>query len=158
MRDLFCVLTILTLSTVDVWGQTDKENEDIIIDPVEYSASFPGGLDSLKSFIKKNLTPLVLISCDLKKGIKTMDFDKFTIEVPKAWKKKKLWIDDSYVGRIVMESGDMAVFDLGLYSNDLEDIDSAMHDIEWRFIDGLRAKFVTARGLNGYTGICIDSL
>ena len=87
-----------------------------------------------------------------------MDFGKFTIEVPAAWKKKKLWIEDSYVGGIVMESGDMAEFDLGWYSNNLEDLDSALHDIEWKFIDGRKAKVVTARGLNGYTGIYIDSL
>ena len=82
MRDVFCVLIILTLLTVDVWGQTDKENEDIIIDPVEYSASFPGGLDSLRSFIKKNMTPLtekkngrVFVAFVINKDGTTTDFE-----------------------------------------------------------------------------------
>ncbi len=56
MKGVICLLTILTLSAGDVWGQTGKENEDVIIDPVEYSAVYPGGVDSLKSFIKRNLT------------------------------------------------------------------------------------------------------
>jgi hypothetical protein len=109
-------------------------------------------------FIIITLTIIILVGCEALKGTKTMDFGKFTIEVPVAWKKKKLWIDDSYVGGIVMESGDMAVFDLGLYSNDLEDIDSLTHDVEWKLMDGRNAKFVIAKGASGYTGIYIDSL
>ncbi|MCZ8023601.1 MAG: energy transducer TonB [Chryseotalea sp.] len=40
---------------MDSTGQTSEEDEIIIIDPIEYVASFPGGSDSLRSFIKKNL-------------------------------------------------------------------------------------------------------
>jgi periplasmic protein TonB len=82
MRSVICLLTILTLSTVDVWGQTDKEDGDIIIDPVEYSASFPGGVDSLKSFIKRNLiqptqkkTGRVFVSFVIDKDGTTSDFE-----------------------------------------------------------------------------------
>lgn len=112
----------------------------------------------MNRFLMSMLFLSVLISCHPQDGIKTMNFGKFTIEVPGAWKKKKLLGEDSYVGGIVMESGKMAVFDLGYYSNDLEDIDSMAHEIEWKFIDGRRAKLVTPKGLNGYTGIYIDSL
>lgn len=82
MRGVICLLTILTLSTVDVWGQTDKEDGDIIIDPVEYSASFPGGVDSLKSFIKRNLiqptekkTGRVFVAFVIDKDGTTRDFE-----------------------------------------------------------------------------------
>jgi|SRR5690606_4199511 len=82
MRGVICLLTILTLSTVDVWGQTDKEDGDIIIDPVEYSASFPGGVDSLKSFIKRSLiqptekkTGRVFVAFVIDKDGTTRDFE-----------------------------------------------------------------------------------
>lgn len=58
MRGAICLVIILNLSALHVWGQTDKENGDIIVDPVEYSARFPGGMDSLRGFIKKNLAQL----------------------------------------------------------------------------------------------------
>jgi protein TonB len=57
MRYIFCLLTTLTLSTIGAIGQSGNDKVDIeeIVNTPEYSASFPGGVDSLKSFIKKNL-------------------------------------------------------------------------------------------------------
>lgn len=82
MGRVIYLLTILTLSTIDVMGQTDKETGDIFIDPVEYSASFPGGVDSLKSFIKKNLkqptekqTGRVFVAFVINKDGTTSDFE-----------------------------------------------------------------------------------
>ena len=51
-------MAVLTLSTTNVTGQSQVKDPEggKIICPVEHSASFPGGSDSLKSFIKKNLT------------------------------------------------------------------------------------------------------
>lgn len=51
-----------------------------------------------------------------------LDFKKFTIEVPKSWKKlDNLRGVDSYVGGFVTEDGDSIIFDLGPYSNALHD-------------------------------------
>ena len=77
------LFAILTLLTIKVMGQVDnKEKEDIIIDPVEHSASFPGGIDSLKSFIKNNLTQptekkigRVFVSFIVNKDGTTTDFE-----------------------------------------------------------------------------------
>jgi protein TonB len=53
MKIIVYLFAILALSTIEATGQ-DKEDEDILIVP-EYSASFPGGIDSLKNFIRNNL-------------------------------------------------------------------------------------------------------
>ena len=57
MRQTIHVLCFIAGIVISACGQkeNDKSNQDIIIDPVEYSASFPGGIDSLKYFIKRNL-------------------------------------------------------------------------------------------------------
>ncbi len=81
MRSVICLLTILTLSKVDVWGQAEKGIGDIVVGHVEYPASFPGGVDSLKSFIKKNLvqpterkTGRVFVAFVINKDGTTSDF------------------------------------------------------------------------------------
>src|SRR5690348_4625235 len=58
MRQTTCVFTILTCLAINASGQTKNRNpgQDRIIDPVEISATFPGGVDSLMHFIKRNLT------------------------------------------------------------------------------------------------------
>lgn len=82
MRGLIGLLTIFTLSAGAVWGQTGKENGDVIIDPVEHSAVYPGGVDSLKSFIKRNLaqptekkTGRVFVAFVINKDGTTSDFE-----------------------------------------------------------------------------------
>ena len=90
---------------------------------------------------------------------KTIDFKKFSLETPSTWDKFKLWIEDSYVGGIKLDSEDEVTFDLGLYSNSLEDIDSLTHNFEWIVIDGRMTKLVTPKHPgHGTVAIYIDSL
>lgn len=59
MKLLTFALFLATLSFSLAYGQAKKDVDDqvepIIVDPVEHSATFPGGVDSLRRFIKKNL-------------------------------------------------------------------------------------------------------
>jgi len=117
---------------------------------------------------------LMLLSCiDKQKGeTKTLDFGRFKIDVPGTWQQVKAKGIDSYVGLMILDEGDTVSFDLGWYSNSLEDesvyvenddvylVDNESHpdfygkvdtvDIEkfkknkikWTTIDGKRAKIV----------------
>lgn len=51
----------------------------------------------------------------------TLDFGEFTIETPIGWKKIKEQGIDSYVGRIALDNTDTISFDLGWYSNKLNE-------------------------------------
>lgn len=51
----------------------------------------------------------------------TLDFGAFTIEVPISWSKLEAQGADSYVGRIAIDNHDTLDFDLGWYSNKLND-------------------------------------
>lgn len=53
--------------------------------------------------------------------MKTLDFGKFKIDVPVTWQPVKNTGIDSYVGLIVLDKGDTVSFDLGWYSNSLDD-------------------------------------
>ena len=84
MRRTFYSLTLLTCFVLNACGQkeNEKSDQDIIIDPVEYSARFPGGVDSLKHFIKKNLiqptekkTGTVFVAFIIDKDGTTSDFE-----------------------------------------------------------------------------------
>lgn len=57
------------------------------------------------------------MSCN--KATKTLDFDKFEIEVPSSWHKITKAGIDSQVGEIATDNNDTLCFDLGWYSNDL---------------------------------------
>ena len=65
---------------------------------------------------------IILASCDKTKDKKkTLDFGSFTIEVPSTWNKAKQQGIDSYVGQIALDESDTVSFDLGWYSNSLEE-------------------------------------
>ena len=65
---------------------------------------------------------VTLFSCDKSTSDKkTLDFGNFEIEVPKTWEKVSQQGIDSYVGQIAIDDQDTLEFDLGWYSNDLED-------------------------------------
>ena len=51
----------------------------------------------------------------------TLDFGDFTIVTPHEWTKIKGHGQDSYVGRIQIDSSDTLYFDLGWYSDDLSE-------------------------------------
>jgi periplasmic protein TonB len=52
------ILALLTVITLNVFGQEENIDEDFCI-PTQ-SAAYPGGQDSLKNFLKKNLkSPLI---------------------------------------------------------------------------------------------------
>ncbi len=59
-------------------------------------------------------------------GNKTLDFEQFTIEVPNNWQVINERGIDSYVGRIAIDETDTISFDLGWYSNSLEDEEEYM--------------------------------
>jgi len=128
-----------------------------------------------------------VISCsNNKKETHILDFKRFTIEVPKNWKKIKLKGIDSQVGGIISNDNDTMFFDLGMYSWDLkqiellnnsimipkesenpfESIDSALliqdslrQIKKWDTISGYFSKIVSPRNPgDGVTGIYIDSL
>lgn len=64
----------------------------------------------------------VMNCSNYKKETHILDFNRFTIEIPKNWKKiENLRGIDSYVGGFVTEDGDSITFDLGIYSNSLQD-------------------------------------
>lgn len=54
---------------------------------------------------------------------KTLDFKKFTIEVPNHWTTVEIQGTDSYVRQIAVGQGDTLVFDYGYYSNSLTEYD-----------------------------------
>ena len=66
---------------------------------------------------------LTLLSCtDKQKGeTKTLDFGEFKINVPATWQQVKANGIDSYVGLMILDKGDTVSFDLGWYSNSLEE-------------------------------------
>jgi hypothetical protein len=66
---------------------------------------------------------LTLLSCtDKQKGkIKTLDFGRFQIDVPGTWQQVKAKGIDSYAGLMILDDGDTVSFDLGWYSNSLEE-------------------------------------
>lgn len=117
-----------------------------------------------------------------------MDFGRFKIDVPETWQQVKAEGIDSYVGQMILDNGDTVSFDLGWYSNSLEDesvyvdgndvysvnngnpkflgkadtvnIDSLRKTIiTWTTIDGKRAKIVQPKMTGqGMTGVYFDSL
>jgi hypothetical protein len=66
---------------------------------------------------------LTLLSCTNKQrgGAKTLDFGEFTIDVPSTWQPVRAKGIDSYVGLMTLDHGDTVSFDLGWYSNPLEE-------------------------------------
>ena len=133
---------------------------------------------------------LTLLSCTdrQKDDTKTLDFGRFKIDVPGTWQKVKAKGIDSYVGQMILDNGDTVSFDLGWYSNSLDDesvyVDSnnvylvdngnlnfygktdtvnveglKRNKIRWTTIDGKRAKIVQPKITGqGMTGIYFDSL
>ncbi|MBE9584860.1 hypothetical protein IM792_10415 [Mucilaginibacter sp. JRF] len=65
-------------------------------------------------------------------SVKTLDFKYFTIEVPESWQQVKARGIDSYVGEIHIDTGTIIRFDLGWYTdpmNEDEDQDRySVHD------------------------------
>ena len=66
------------------------------------------------------LITIIFISCLHKNEYKIIDYGEFQIEVPYEWKKLNLKGKDSKIGGLVTNSQDTLVFDLGMYSNELD--------------------------------------
>jgi hypothetical protein len=81
--------------------------------------NFPGQVLSLAIC----LSGLLPCSCNPEKATetKTLNFGEFTITVPSAWQPVNEKGIDSFVGRIALTDGDTISFDLGWYSNPLEE-------------------------------------
>ncbi|MFD0793460.1 hypothetical protein ACFQZX_07505 [Mucilaginibacter litoreus] len=88
----------------------------------------------IKSLSRFSLFVLLLTGCGYKSDhndTKLIDFGYFTINVPKEWEQIKLRGEDSYVGEIKIDSDKVVYFDLGWYSNSLnEDDDQEDYMIE----------------------------
>lgn len=98
------------------------------------------------------------ISCDTDVDTKTVDFEKFTIQVPGTWNGSPQQGFDSFVGQIETSDKELINFDLGRYSNKLN-VDAGTHDIYFVTIDNKRAKIVKPKDFgSGTTGVYFDSL
>ena len=81
----------------------------------------------LKNLLCFSLTVMLLFGCnnnDDTKETKTLDFGHFTINVPKAWEQVESGGVDSYVGGIKIDTDKVVNFDLGWYSNALNEDDN----------------------------------
>lgn len=70
---------------------------------------------------------LTLFSCDRstkEHAVHILDFGSFTITTPIGWTKVEVKGVDSYVGGILLDSFNIISFDLGRYSDDLNEYDS----------------------------------
>lgn len=68
----------------------------------------------------------ILMSCQSKSSntnskTKLLDYKYFTMRVPKEWKALEAESEDSYVGNIAIDSNTFVNFDLGWYSNQLDE-------------------------------------
>jgi hypothetical protein len=77
------------------------------------------------------LSGFVFISCNnVADEKKTLEFAQFTIEVPSTWGKVKLRGIDSFVGLIAIDETDTLSFDLGWYSNSLEESQCIIYETD----------------------------
>jgi hypothetical protein len=89
---------------------------------------------------------------------KTLDLDKFTIQVPSTWSASRQQGYDSFVGQIETSEKEKVSFDLGRYSDQLK-VDPSTHNIDFVTIDNKRAKVVKPKNFGrGTTGVFFDSL
>jgi len=80
------------------------------------------------------------------------------MEIPSNWIHVELQGIDSHVGDIKMGQQQMASFDLGWYSNPLNE-DSTTHTFETTIIDGNNAKIVKPKiSGKGLTGVFFPSI
>jgi protein TonB len=119
MRKTIYLLTFLTCIVISACGQkeNEKSDHDVITDPIEYSARFPGGIDSLKLFIKTNLiqptekkTGTVFVAFIVNKDGTTSDFEVvrgLTIEhdahALEVLKKMPRWIPGTQHGVVIRQ-------------------------------------------------------
>ena len=124
------------------------------------------------------LATIIVSSCS---DTKTLNFESFSIEVPKTWEPVQAEGIDSYVGQIAIDEQDTLSFDLGWYSNELRDevylfekyaeeivqSDNSLSVPEhlkrnrniFTKIDSRTAKIVEPKQAgNGITGVYFDSL
>lgn len=99
---------------------------------------------------------LFLIGCydsKPKSDKQTLDFGSFTIETPNGWTKIKTQGVDSYVGKIAIDNTDTLHFDLGWYSNKLNEYEPTIFDssmiasIDTSMVDTSEIIFVKNRAL-----------
>jgi hypothetical protein len=65
----------------------------------------------------------------------TLDFNEFTIQVPPTWQQIQIQGIDSFVGLIALGNGDTAMFDLGWYSNALDEESIFVNDGDVHLVD-----------------------
>jgi len=71
------------------------------------------------------LLGIALLGCSINNKApyktKLIDYGSFTMEVPVGWKPSDVYVEDSAVGHIQIDSNKFIGFDLGLYSNNLNE-------------------------------------
>jgi hypothetical protein len=104
--------------------------------------------------ITPGLLLLLFIGCTDNKttsGKQTLDFGSFTIATPNGWTKIERQGVDSYVGQIAIDNTDTLHFDLGWYSNNLNEYEPTILDssiigaIDTSMIDTSEVIFVKNR-------------
>lgn len=104
------------------------------------------------------MTCLAFTSCNDDGEQKTIDVEKFTIEIPSTWILEKVQGYDSFVRQIKINEKEKITIDLGWYSSNLN-VDNSTHEILIKTIDNKTAKVVRPRNLHlGTTGVYFDSL
>ncbi|WP_028298582.1 hypothetical protein [Olivibacter sitiensis] len=89
---------------------------------------------------------------------KTLDFERFTIQVPAAWSQQQIQGYDSYVGQIAIGEQESISFDLGAYADNLN-VNTTSHDITTKTIDNKEAKIVKPKVAGqGTTGVYFEKL
>jgi len=97
---------------------------------------------------------ILIIGCNDNKSNtekQTLDFGSFSIETPNGWTKIKAQGVDSYVGRIAIDNSDTLDFDLGWYSNKLNEYEPTILDsnmvgsIDTSMVDKSEVVFVKNR-------------
>jgi hypothetical protein len=124
------------------------------------SPMLPVGSNVLTDFtnmkIISGLLFILLIGCTdskSKSDTQTLDLGSFSIETPNGWTKITDQGIDSYVGRITIDRKDTLHFDLGWYSNRLNEYDPTILDssmigsIDTAMIDTSKVIFVKNRML-----------
>lgn len=90
--------------------------------------------------------------------LKTVDLERFTLQIPRDWNAAESQGYDSFVGEIRISAEESVSFDLGWYSDKLN-VDPASHDFDLTTIDGKAARIVRPKNFgHGTTGVYFDSL
>ena len=112
----------------------------------------------MKKVILVLIAGLTILSCNDEAEQKTLDVERFTINIPSSWTLEQVQGYDSFVRQIKINEQEIISIDLGWYSSNLN-VDNLTHDIIIKTIDSKYAKIVKPKNFQrGTTGVYFDSL